>query len=323
MKSVIAVAAFSGATISLQGCGSSGTTTSAPAPCDYHSGAMWECPASLPKTTFQDMHDGDTKDVIIENGIMTISGTNWTTSLALDPTKCMGSVNFTVPNKTDHPDGNLTLALLSSYASESSCSSPSNYVLSFSQPDDAGLTPVNQWVESSGNSASNTNFTCFPSDQTARNHFYADMHDGDQKVVKTDCTIAGDECDVEITPKTGGNWTVNAKISKFNCSGMVDFRVEGKPNPPPAPLLATFRVSRWYGQPVTVDQDDHPMEYFIEYQLDGEQVNQWVEVGNPGVLPSTTTTAHATTQTAPPNLTTTVPPTNSSTTSTTQGVILA
>jgi hypothetical protein len=234
------------------------------------------------------MHDGDTKNVTIGDGVMTISGSNWVTSLNLDQANCSGSVNFTVPNKTDHPDGNLTVVLLSSYASESSCQSASNYVMSFSMPGDTGYAPVNQWIESSGNTQSGTNYTCFPEDQTARSHFYSDMHDGDQKVIVMDCTAPGETCSLHITPKNATEvWNITASIYKSNCSGMVDFNVPGKPSPPPWPLLATFRVSRWFGQPVVVNQDVNPMEYFIEFSHDGEQLNQWVEVGNPDVLPTT------------------------------------
>jgi hypothetical protein len=283
------------------------------------------------------MHDGDSKNVAIENGVMTISGSNWQTSLILDHTTCIGSVDFNVPNKTSPPPTNLTLALLSSYASESSCNSPSSYVLSFSEPGDTNMFPLNQWVESSSGNQAGTNFTCFPEDQTARHAFFADMHDGDQKIVATDCSGTADTCSLTITPRnTTENWTVHAHVGKSNCSGMVNFDVPGKPNPPGTPLLATFRVSRWFGQPIMLEVDVNPAEYFIEFSLDGSQVNQWVEVGNPGVLPTglpttaapTTASGPTTTQVNVTATTTGVPPTTDGpkTTATTTGptgIILA
>jgi len=318
MKSAIAFAAISAATISLQGCGDSGTTTVTPAPCSYDSDAVWTCPATL-STTFQDIHDGDSKNVTLENGVLTISGggmgSPWSTSLNLDPSTCMGSVNFTVPNKPSPPDTNLTLTLLSSFASESSCSSPSNYVLSFSNPGDTNFVPLNQWVESSGSSTSGTNYTCFREDQMSTSKFYADMGDGDQKVVTTDCTGPGDTCAVTITPKGGTDvWTVSAELDKATCEGMVDFNVPGKPNPPSEPLKATVRISRWFNQKVMVEVDEMPAEYFIEFSgSDGSLLNQWVELGNPAILPTgfPTTTGGPTTAgpatTAGPNVTTMVP----------------
>lgn len=324
MKSAVAVAAFSVAAISLQGCGDSGTTTTTtpapPDPCALHVETKWECPTSLPKTGFSDMADGDTKMVELANGVMTISGPNntWSTQLPLDATTCSGSVNFSVPGKPNPPGENLTVALLSSFASESACYSPSNYVLSFSNMTDRGYTPLNQWINPEGTSQAGTNFTCFPSEQASRSHFFVDLHDGDQKVVTTDCSNSSSStCSLKIQPADEGNWTVNALIHKSNCSGMVDFNVTGKPNPPPNPLLATFRVSRWFNQKIVVDAGDEPMEYFIEFKDNGTQVNQWAEVKNPDVLPTTPAPqANTTTPPAPPANSTTPAPSANTTTAT-------
>lgn len=348
MKSAIAAAALAIAGISLQGCGGDGTTTTPdPGGCTYDSTAMWECPTTL-SATFQDIHDGDSKNVTIENGVMTISGSNWHTSLNLDPRTCIGSVDFNVPNKTNPPPTNLTLALMSSFASESSCNSPSTYVLSFSGPGDTTMLPLNQWVEQGGSNQIGTNFTCFPEDQAARTWFYADMGDGDQKVVVTDCSGTADTCSLTITPKTTAeNWTIHGQVSKSNCSGMVNFDVPGKPNPPPFPLLATFRVSRWFSQPIMLKVDLNPAEYFIEWSHDGSQLNQWAEVHNQDVLPTglpttaaptgtttgapTTTGGPTTTPAAPGTATTTAAPTTTgaptpgpgTTTTAAAGIILA
>jgi len=238
----------------------------------------------LSKTNFADMHDGDTKDVELANGVLTISdpGGSWQTQLDLDPTTCSGQVDFNVPGKPNPPDENLTLAMLSSFASESSCSSSSNYVLSFSEVGDTGYTPVNQWVQPTGTQVPGTNYTCFPEDQTSRNTFYVDVGAGDQKIVKTSCSSA--TCTVEITPKTGdASWTITGNIDRTTCSGMVD----GTPAGMQASLRASFRVSRWFGQTILMDADTSPLEYFLEFtDPDGTQVNQWVELGNPDILPT-------------------------------------
>lgn len=240
----------------------------------------------MSKTTFNDMKDGDTKDVELANGVLTISdpaGT-WTTQLLLDPHTCAGQVNFTVDGKPNPPPGNLTVAMLSSFASESSCISPSNYVLSFSEVGDKSYIPVNQWVAPTNTQVSGTNFTCFPTDQASRNVFFIDVHAGDQKTVKTDCTSAG--CSVDISPNTGGDWSMTANIDAATCSGMVDGTNAGMP----ASLIMSFRVSRWFGQTILMDADESPLEYFIEFSDpdSGAQVNQWVERGNI-ILPTTTT----------------------------------
>lgn len=230
------------------------------------------------------MKDGDTKDVELANGVLTISdpaGT-WTTQLDLDPHTCAGQVNFTVDGKPNPPPGNLTLAMLSSLASESSCNSPSNYVLSFSEVGDEGYTPLNQWVAPTNTQVSGTNFTCFPADQASRNVFFIDVQAGDQKIVKTDCSSTG--CSVEISPKTGADWSMTANIDAATCSGMVDGTNAGMQ----ASLNVSFRVSRWFGQTILMDAADSPLEYFIEFSDpdSGAQVNQWVELGNPAILPT-------------------------------------
>ena len=64
--------------------------------------------------------------------------------------------------------------------------------------------------------------------------FFADMHDGDQKLV----TIDGDQLVIESATE-GEAWTVQARLDPSTCSAMVDFDVPGKPSPPPVPLLLT------------------------------------------------------------------------------------
>merc|ERR1719503_413307 len=125
MKSVIAVAICFAAMMALQGCGGGSTTTVPPgptssaapssslapmptstsAPCPYNSQILWECPTTLAKTSFADMHDGDAKDVELANGVLTISDPNgaWQTQLNLDSTTCSGQVDFNVPGKLNPP----------------------------------------------------------------------------------------------------------------------------------------------------------------------------------------------------------------------------
>merc|ERR1712070_1330821 len=95
------------------------------------------------------------------------------------------------------------------------------------------------------------------------------MHDGDEKIVKTDCTGTGATCTLEITPgrNSSETWKVSTAIDKSTCSGSVDFNVPGKPNPPPGALNAMFRVSRWFGQKVCVNcvNEASLMEYFLEF----------------------------------------------------------
>merc|ERR1712188_318620 len=57
---------------------------------------------------------------------------------------------------------------------------------------------------------------------------FQDMHDGDRKVV----TEAGDT--LLIKPfDTTQNWEVRSVLDKTHCNATVDFRVKGKPSPPP------------------------------------------------------------------------------------------
>lgn len=64
---------------------------------------------------------------------------------------------------------------------------------------------------------------------------YADMHDGDQKNVKTEGTS------LTIVPY-GNNqtWKVQAVLDLTFCNASIDFNVPGKPNPPPVKLSATI-----------------------------------------------------------------------------------
>ena len=67
---------------------------------------------------------------------------------------------------------------------------------------------------------------------------FQDMHDGDQK-----CTFTTGGYNPTICIKPYNNsesWETKLYFNTTRCSGMVDFRVPGKPNPPPIPLTLTY-----------------------------------------------------------------------------------
>merc|ERR1712100_862377 len=63
---------------------------------------------------------------------------------------------------------------------------------------------------------------------------FADMHDGDQKLVKVQNGAA------VITSNSGGTWEVDTTLDCHANTMMVDFDVPGKDDHPPVPLLATL-----------------------------------------------------------------------------------
>ena len=75
--------------------------------------------------------------------------------------------------------------------------------------------------------------TCF---NTGTYAIMKDIHDGDMKRVDFLSNSS-----IRITPH-GGNqtWSVVAPIDRDTCSAVVDFRVAGKPSPPPCPLSVIF-----------------------------------------------------------------------------------
>jgi len=75
---------------------------------------------------------------------------------------------------------------------------------------------------------------CLPHSGTV----FQDQHDGDQKIAEE----SGDELIIRSADKDQ-TWSVKAKLDKKTCSAVVDFRVPGKPNPPPVNLLATIWIT--------------------------------------------------------------------------------
>ena len=104
----------------------------------------------------------------------------------------------------------------------------------------------------------------------------ADMHDGDQKKVQ----MLTNPMSLRITPH--GNhqtWSVLAPLNLTDCTATVDFRVPGKPGPPPCVLKASLRqllqpstkntkppVAIGFTDPSGTIQKDptYPLNYWVE-----------------------------------------------------------
>lgn len=96
---------------------------------------------------------------------------------------------------------------------------------------------------------------------------FNDLVDADAKEVR----FAGDIMNISTAA-----WSVMAILDEATCSGTVDFRVPGNPNPPPNPLTATVSSS------LAVEQDcKSPLKYVIGFSdpagSPGALVNQWVQ----------------------------------------------
>ncbi|CAB9508009.1 expressed unknown protein [Seminavis robusta] len=73
---------------------------------------------------------------------------------------------------------------------------------------------------------------------TLSNAVFADMHDGDQKIVSI---VSSNQNVLQIhSASEDESWTVTAPLDPNTCTAMVDFDVPGKPSPPPVPLLVTL-----------------------------------------------------------------------------------
>mmetsp|Transcript_50771 Transcript_50771/g.164497 ORF Transcript_50771/g.164497 Transcript_50771/m.164497 type:complete len:165 (-) Transcript_50771:138-632(-) len=71
---------------------------------------------------------------------------------------------------------------------------------------------------------------------------YADIHDGDKKKV----TIGSGHLTIEPYDNQE-KWIVKAALDTTHCNASIDFRVAGKPNPPPSALTATYVVGTTAG----------------------------------------------------------------------------
>jgi hypothetical protein len=197
--------------------------------------ASWSCP-KYAKAVFADMHDGDMKEITVKGNSITIkpSGNNqtWAVHSDFDRKSCSASIDFNVPGKPGPPPVNL-LATLWKPATDTGrpfefeFTDPSGKL----NPDKA--FPLNRWVEHD-KYLQKMEYGC-PKMFTAA---YADMHDGDKKVI----TIAG----TDLTIKPFGNdqtWAVKSKFNPQSCTASIDFNVPGKPSPPPVNLQAVVFFS--------------------------------------------------------------------------------
>jgi len=192
------------------------------------------CPTSL-DAVFADMHDGDQKRVVI-NGkslIITPHGNNQTwevSSVLRDEMSCSAMVNFRVPGKPNPPPVDLEVNLWWAQSTEPLLEKKLTF--EFTDPSGKLAAPtsiLNSWIQLG---------TAAGPGQPCPKHFasvFADMHDGDKKQV----TVSG----TALTIKPYGSkedWLVKADVNITSCSAEIDFKVPGKPNPPPVSLSMHF-----------------------------------------------------------------------------------
>jgi hypothetical protein len=187
---------------------------------------------------------------------------------------CSATVDFNVPNKPNPPPVGLTASLWVTKERLINAKLDGQFItrpiLQFS--DHTGtLTkdtryPLNQWVgEPFFKVPGPKPFDCFH----ASTYVFADMHDGDQKEV-----VITRNGSMIVTPH--GNeqkWTVQADLHKPSCSAVLDFRVEGKPNPP------SFNVRAVIGLAYTGTSEYSVNIAFVKADSpDDGQLNHWVEL---------------------------------------------
>ena len=72
----------------------------------------------------------------------------------------------------------------------------------------------------------------------------SDIHDGDYKCAFFSQS-SSDVSPVIFKPYNNKeSWTVTTMFNTTSCQALVDFRVPGKPNPPPVPLLMTWSMAQ-------------------------------------------------------------------------------
>lgn len=198
-------------------------------------GSSLACPQSM-KSVYADMHDGDKKLVIISDESLTIepsgNSQHWTVNAALDRNHCDASINFNVPGKPSPPPVNLLATLCTSVAVGAK-----KHTWEFTDPSGKLAEksyPLNSWVELHPNSQDDHAHPAVAC-PTSFESVFADMHDGDRKLV----TISG----TSMTIKPSDNnqtWEVKAVIDPKACKANIDFNVPGKPSPPPVTLVSTL-----------------------------------------------------------------------------------
>jgi len=239
------------------------------------------CPDQL-QAVFADMHDGDKKEVIISGKSMTIkpSGNDqkWVVHTELDVFTCSAVVDFNVPGKPGPPPVNLTATL---WFSAPAIASAAAKKAEFEFTDPSGTLaeksfPLNHWVEL-GTDGQTKSEPC----PDSLDFIYADMHDGDKKVV----SISG----TSITIKPSGNnqsWVVKSKLNTKLCSAIINFNVPGKPSPPPVNLTATLYAAitgREFVQRKTEFEFTDPTGKLADNDF---PLNRWVQISKEDVQPS-------------------------------------
>ena len=125
-----------------------------------------------------------------------------------------------------------------------------------------------QWVKDTVKDRSSS---CFKSG------IYADQHDGDQK--KLSVSASGGVIIIE-PHQNKQSWSINASVDLKTCTASVDFRVQGKPNPPPVKLTANYFLAvapmRSEGRSVIVFTDPSGTLGSPDLPL-----NTWVQYGGP------------------------------------------
>jgi len=232
------------------------------------------CPDKL-HAVYDDMHDGDRKEISISGTSLTIrpSGNTqtWVVKGLLNPTSCSALIDFNVPGKPSPPPVKLLLSLRRSYNGEWT-------EFEFTDPSGALAAkdfPLNHWLQDPASPPEPQKRHDIPCPTSLR-AVYADMHDGDKKEI----TIAG----TSLTIKPSGNnqtWTVKSTIDPASCAATIDFNVPGKPGPPPVNLKAAmmYSVNPELGPPpVGIKSEFVFTDPSGTLAAPSMPLNQWVEV---------------------------------------------
>jgi len=218
---------------------------------------------------YADMHDGDQKSVTVSGSGMVIKPSGNNETWEVDAKYCCHSgsatVDFNVPGKPNPPPVKLlaTQYILKSAGSE-------KRAFEFTDPSGTlaeKAMPLNHWVGLTARKSPSPGL-CAAWDATD----FADMHDGDTKRV----VFSGGE--LTITPTNKESWSVTAALDE-SCRGMVDFKVPGKPNPPPVPLqVAVWRASTNSRETKEVLEFTDPSGTLADKDL---PLNHWVALKGP------------------------------------------